>query len=80
MVAGPTNIAAVLQGSFPVWTVYAVVTYFVGFMLCIGGVFCGGRDIGRKDLPKSSNCFAHRARRNDVACSKQMKTCCFTFS
>jgi hypothetical protein len=39
MVAGPTNIAAVLQGSFPVWTVYAVVTYFVGFMLCIGGVF-----------------------------------------
>jgi hypothetical protein len=39
MVAGPTNIGAVLKGSFPIWTVYAVVTYFVAFMLCIGGVF-----------------------------------------
>src|SRR5436190_4793703 len=39
MVPGPPNIASVLQGSFPVWTVYAVVTYFVAFMLCIGGVF-----------------------------------------
>src|SRR5437899_8078108 len=39
MVPGPPNIASVLQGSFPVWTVYAVVTYFVAFMLCIGGLF-----------------------------------------
>ena len=39
MVADPITIAAVLQGSFPLWTVYAVVTYFVAFMLCIGGVF-----------------------------------------